>query len=117
VGSITINAPIINQAPVFNPFLEPVNIKFTEGSENKFYVKFPGTIDPEGTKVALSITSTLPNFITFSKSSSKLTLSPPLLEGTFIVDVKLTDADEQTTSWKQKIVITKEKVATKEANS
>jgi hypothetical protein len=66
VGSITIYAPVINQAPVFNPFLEPVIIKFTEGSEDKFYVNFPDTIDPEGTKVTLSITSTLPNFINFS---------------------------------------------------
>ena len=87
--------------------MEDANIEFTEGADEKFEVKFPPTNDPEGTKVTLEVTSSLPSFISFKKGSSELILTSPLKVGDYVVDILLTDADEKSSSWKQKIFIAK----------
>ena len=97
--TIHISPPKINKPPFFSPFIEPTNIFITKGESEQFEVKFPGTKNPEGTKVTLEDISTLPPFIKFKKCDNNLTLESPIKEGTYIIDVKLTDQDQESTKW------------------
>jgi hypothetical protein len=112
VGTLYIPAPVINKAPIFNPFIEPVTFESTGDENEKFEVYFPATVDPEGTKVTLSITSALPPFVIFT--GTKLELNGPIKVGLYVLDVEIRDEDNKSTSWKQKITIVKKEVAQEE---
>jgi hypothetical protein len=99
--------PKINKPPVFSPFLEPAYIEITGADDEKFEIKFPATKDAEGTKVTLEVLPPLPSFVKFKDGDNKLTLTAPFKLGDYQIDVKLTDQDLESTSWKQKIFVTK----------
>ena len=103
VGTLYIFPPKINMPPVFDPFIEPANIEYTGEESERYEVKFPKTVDPEGTAVTLSIISPLPPFVTFDSSNNKLIIDHskgPILAGNYIIDVEIKDADNESTSWK-----------------
>ena len=85
--------PKVNEAPRFKS--PPHNAKFFLGSgANKFIYYFQSFFDPEGTKVTLSFTSSLPSFVKFDSVKNKLTLEPTQA-GTFNFVVRLMDEDKR----------------------
>jgi hypothetical protein len=71
-------------------------------------ITFPPTVDPEGTSVNLEVLPPLPSFFRYQQGDDKITLVSPKV-GEYVIDVKLTDKDMESTSWKKKIVVKEKK--------